>query len=1025
MIVADHLHLEIAPGADLTAAPGTWPWVDITERVRHQVGVTITGVSRADESVGADIPSLTITVANDDGDFSSRNPLAPWFPKLGLGTPIRVYWDTPDNERFLGFISELPPRWVGDKSGTDAVVLLRADGITRRVRQGEQALQSALRRSVERAPGVVAYWPMEDGNDASQLASPMRGVAAGSFGDEVQLAVDDHPAGSKALPELRPDSSFGVRFPVPFFRPGHPNRWAANWVFKIEDAVASFRTACTFRTSSSEHAQIRVRVSTTQLLLEIRNSDGDVTHNNTVSINQAVLGEWVHFRLDVRGTVTLIYDLEIRGETGVALNVISGDVGGGPPTQPTQVGILDKLASDVTRRIGHFAITPAVRFAGQQPGGVFDYLGMTGYHGERAAARFARLCDEERLRCEVVRDDLDILNENPGFETDTSGWNFLGGTLTRSTEQSFAGVASGRFEPSGTVASPSVMPLVPVPAEPSETYEWSVWVLAETTNRVFVFIVWFDDNEDETHFKSESIQLTPGQWTRLSVRDQSWPGDAFLNTSVRYVDTPTTADVIFIDEAILTKLDDTERMGPQRPLPLSELLREVGAADGGVLHDGDGGYVYRTRSSMYNQDAALEPSVPAGQLSFPPEPTDDDQQTRNDITVTRASGSSSRAIDDTHIARHGRYEDSVEVNVAADGQTAPVANWRLGLGTVDEYRWPQINLALHKNPELIPDWLATRIGDRIVVDHEIDQIPGVEVDQLVQGWVERFDQFRWDVELNCSPASPWNHLFTLDDDTDGRLESNAYLAEGITEAQTTIPVLVPVTRALNLAADFEQEFAVQSATGTLFVDWFVSSGSSLSRSTVRAFRGLASARFDGGTSSAPLIRSNRVPVATGLEYRSSVWCYSESGGFRALMRLRFHDRTGALITPESTADVLLPAGEWTRLTVATPAPPGAAEAEFRVETWDAALSAPVSEVMWVDDAEVGVQGPPFITDAEYPAMFPFGIKVGGEVMTVTGVGAADANGVQQFTVVRAVNDISKAHQAGSDVRLSPSPRLAL
>ena len=51
--------------------------------------------------------------------------------------------------------------------------------------------------------------------------------------------------------------------------------------------------------------------------------------------------------------------------------------------------------------------------------------------------------------------------------------------------------------------------------------------------------------------------------------------------------------------------------------------------------------------------------------------------------------------------------------------------------------------------------------------------------------------------------------------------------------------------------------------------------------------------------------------------------------------------------------------------------------------------------------------------------YPREIVIGGEVMTVTAVGAL-SSGTQQFTVVRGVNGVTKGHDVGSSIQLSPS-----
>jgi hypothetical protein len=68
-------------------------------------------------------------------------------------------------------------------------------------------------------------------------------------------------------------------------------------------------------------------------------------------------------------------------------------------------------------------------------------------------------------------------------------------------------------------------------------------------------------------------------------------------------------------------------------------------------------------------------------------------------------------------------------------------------------------------------------------------------------------------------------------------------------------------------------------------------------------------------------------------------------------------------------------------------------------------------------------GPLWVTTASNPAEFPFDIKVGGEVMTVTGI--TGSTSPQTFTVTRSVNGISKTQSAGADVRLATPMILAL
>ncbi|MFF3034686.1 hypothetical protein ACFVS7_27205 [Streptomyces rubiginosohelvolus] len=68
-------------------------------------------------------------------------------------------------------------------------------------------------------------------------------------------------------------------------------------------------------------------------------------------------------------------------------------------------------------------------------------------------------------------------------------------------------------------------------------------------------------------------------------------------------------------------------------------------------------------------------------------------------------------------------------------------------------------------------------------------------------------------------------------------------------------------------------------------------------------------------------------------------------------------------------------------------------------------------------------GPRWITSSVFPAMFPFDVTVGGEVMRVT---ACTGTGLAQtFTVTRSVNGVAKAHAAGTRLSLTQPMRAAL
>lgn len=214
---------------------------------------------------------------------------------------------------------------------------------------------------------------------------------------------------------------------------------------------------------------------------------------------------------------------------------------------------------------------------------------------------------------------------------------------------------------------------------------------------------------------------------------------------------------------IVGDVSDTELVGPQRPDTLLELLSQAAAVDGGIFGERRDplGLMYRTRASLYNQDPKLTLNYAAQEVAPPFEPVEDDQ-IRNDWEVAREGGSSGRAVlEEGPLSVEdppdgiGLYRDSVTLNLHSDGQTEPIAGWRLHLSTWDEARYPQVTVRLHSNPGLIPDVLDLDVGDKILITNLPKWVAPGDVELLVDGWTESFHPRLWEITYTCSPAGPY------------------------------------------------------------------------------------------------------------------------------------------------------------------------------------------------------------------------------------------------------------------------------
>src|SRR6185436_7167963 len=231
-------------------------------------------------------------------------------------------------------------------------------------------------------------------------------------------------------------------------------------------------------------------------------------------------------------------------------------------------------------------------------------------------------------------------------------------------------------------------------------------------------------------------------------------------------------------------------MGVQGNDNFLTLARECEAADQGILYESGAGLAYLPWSARINQPVAMALDFATGQIGAPPEPVDDDQRLRNRIELSRTGGGREIVTDDASIAKSGTYIDSVEVNLQADAQLAAHAGWRLHLGTIDELRWPRIELNLARNPGLIAAWCSVQIGSRITVANPPGAVAGQSLDLIVEGWTETLGQYRWDVALSCSPARPWR--VAVQGDSSSRKDSRTTTLSG---SLTTTATSVSITTA--------------------------------------------------------------------------------------------------------------------------------------------------------------------------------------------------------------------------------------
>lgn len=354
--------------------------------------------------------------------------------------------------------------------------------------------------------------------------------------------------------------------------------------------------------------------------------------------------------------------------------------------------------------------------------------------------------------------------------------------------------------------------------------EWTGTVAVQTCGRVTSVRVGTDGGLGDVAVGHLSVADALTAYTHTGSAVVGWRGE-----------TPTNRVIRLCQEEGISYQDlthgttGTVYMGVQGIDTLVNALNECAATDLSTLVElrDQLGLGFRTRTSLYNQDAALTLDYAQNQLSAALDPVDDDRYTNNDVTVSRVNGSSDRKVLDSGTLSVqdppngvGRYATSVSVSLRDDDLLPDQASWRLHMGTVDEARYPQISLNLRHSTftssvDMMNAALMLDVGDRLVVDNPPAWLPPDAISQIVEGFTETLGVLEHDIVITCSPESAY-HVMVLDDDSDtrGRLDTaGSELTDAITASATTMSVTTTSGPVWVDSNDYSYEFPFDVRVG--------------------------------------------------------------------------------------------------------------------------------------------------------------------------------------------------------------------
>lgn len=136
-----------------------------------------------------------------------------------------------DSLRFYGYI----PRWpvLADSGNKNVYTPVKAYGLFQQMNTGALSLDSPMRRYYVSVPGIVGYWPGEDGSDALNVSSITPGVNP-ARAVNVEFAAESTLPGSLPLLTITDNSSVQGRF-LPYTSTG---KWTFTFAIYMNQAPA-------------------------------------------------------------------------------------------------------------------------------------------------------------------------------------------------------------------------------------------------------------------------------------------------------------------------------------------------------------------------------------------------------------------------------------------------------------------------------------------------------------------------------------------------------------------------------------------------------------------------------------------------------------------------------------------------------------------------------------------------------------------------------------------------------------------
>lgn len=263
--------------------------------------VTITR-GRLGNNATTDATRIETSIRDTDGHFSPRNVTGQYYGQLRNGTPVEVAVDVGSGDVVLAHaaVPEFSPTWRGPD--IDDQVSILALGVLARLGR-DRDVYSWLRLDIGGRTATRAYWPMEDGERATQFGSGLSSGTPLTFG--AIGSRDSGPVSSLPLPVFVSGTQLRAFVPNGDFTSGS---WAQFWIAKFATAPTSLTTLMSVEVSGGSARRWVVAADSTTIYLTGLDANGSTVYS--VSTNSPTVystwfsGEWRRIVLEVQNGVS-------------------------------------------------------------------------------------------------------------------------------------------------------------------------------------------------------------------------------------------------------------------------------------------------------------------------------------------------------------------------------------------------------------------------------------------------------------------------------------------------------------------------------------------------------------------------------------------------------------------------------------------------------------------------------------------------------------------------------------------------